>query len=360
MITEEKKKKAVPEEEAWNPVKAGENRSNGSSTTRTEVTGDTSGWNEPAEYDFKAPEKKEYKYNPDEGLWSMFGPKEPEYDAGREERLKRLARVNAFGDFVKHLGAFAGGGYAPVERRGENKPVLSAFQDLDRMREVYDAKQDQYNDKKLSLRMQDDANQRVRHERDYERDYNLAVKKYDTDYAQGEAVRKNKESAYWQGNLSQVNEQNGRTEQFQNKDLLLAELEGKKRTAGGGGTDESFTVYKQGVGDLKVSKDATIQIGTRIKDAMLRAGKISEKDAAGLMAALAGPGSRTTFQAMLDNMKYADVWEECKPFLGHGLELVKPEKPKSGPGSEAGSSGSGANNTERDVTDVSDFFEIDK
>lgn len=312
----------------WNRIQVGETRSTGSSTSGMKVNMDTTGWDKPADYAFKAPEHAPFKYNEADGIMGLFKPKEPEYDAAREERLKRIARVNAFGDFVKHLGAFAGGGYAPTEKRGENQAVLRAFNDVDRMREVYDARKQQYDDKVLGLNIQDHMDQRGRYDRKNDREDALAKEAHDRNFQLQEELRRMKADAYLKNNTTQTGTKNGSTSQYKNLDLLLAEMAGKKKA--GSGKDESFTAYKQGIGDIRVSKDATIQVGTRIKDAMLRAGRISEKDAAGLMAALAGASSRTTFQSMLDYLKYDDVWEECKQFIGHGMEIERPEKASGG------------------------------
>lgn len=121
----------------------------GHSVQRTDIDTDLNGaYFQPIEIGY-TPAK--FKYNPDDpdGLLAQFKKyaKKPEWDAEREKRLKAVARVNALGDLFKHLGAFAGGGYAPVEKRQENKNVLRAFAELDKMRDLYDNRMDRYNDK---------------------------------------------------------------------------------------------------------------------------------------------------------------------------------------------------------------------
>lgn len=323
----------------WNPVKTGENRTSGSSEARTVITGDTTGWDKPTEYDFKAPERERYKYNPDEGILSVFRPKEPEWDANREDRLNRLARVNAFGDFVKHLGSFSGGGYAPTEKRGENKGVLRAFAELDKMRDVYESRKDKYNDQLFGWQAQDYMDQRNRADREYDRKYADEKDKANRDWQTAEASRAKRENAYWEGNTIRRGTQSGKSEQFKNLDLLMAEMAAKRKA--GSGKNDDFNAYIKGVGDLTVSKSAQIQIGTRIKDAMLKAGRINEKDAAGLMAALAGAGSRNAFQSLLGYMRYPDVWDACKQFLGHGMDLTSKED--GGTPTDNNDSGNGGN-----------------
>lgn len=218
----------------WNRIQVGETRSTGSSTSGMKVNMDTTGWDKPADYAFKAPEHAPFKYNEADGIMGLFKPKEPEYDAAREERLKRIARVNAFGDFVKHLGAFAGGGYAPTEKRGENQAVLRAFNDVDRMREVYDARKQQYDDKVLGLNIQDHMDQRGRYDRKNDREDALAKEAHDRNFQLQEELRRMKADAYLKNNTTQTGTQTGSTSQYQNLDLLVADM-AAKRPAGGSG-----------------------------------------------------------------------------------------------------------------------------
>jgi hypothetical protein len=46
--------------------------------------------------------------------------KKPQEDTEDADRLRRVAKMQALGDLFKHLGNFAGQGYAPVERRQDN------------------------------------------------------------------------------------------------------------------------------------------------------------------------------------------------------------------------------------------------
>lgn len=218
----------------WNRIQVGETRSTGSSTSGMKVNMETGGWDKPSEYAFRASERAPFKWNEAEGIVGLFKPKEPEYDAAREERLKRIARVNAFGDFVKHLGAFAGGGYAPTEKRGENHAVLRAFNEVDRMREVYDARKQQYEDKLLGLKIQDHANRQNRYDRKNEREDALEKEVYDRNYQSGEELRRLKADAYLKNNTTQTGRQHGSTSQYKNLDLLVADM-AAKRPAGGSG-----------------------------------------------------------------------------------------------------------------------------
>lgn len=323
MVTEEIDKKQKGKVK-WNPIQTGQNLTNSTATTSTQVDIDTTGWETPTQYDFKAPGRPKFEYDKDAGILSLFKPKEPVYDQDREDRVKRVARLNAFGDFVKHLGAFAGGGYAPTEKRKENKNVMRAFAELDKMRDVYEAKKGKYDDQLLGLQAQDYVDQRNRTDKEYDRDLALRKDAYDKNYQAEENLRLNKMKAHIENNTKRTSRQNSETDQFKNLDLLLMEQEVKKKA--GAGKDENFYAYIKGVGDLKINKSAQIQVGTRIKDAMLNAGLINEKDAAGLMAALSGPNSRTAFQSLLGYLRYPDVYDACKQFFGHGIELLNPEK----------------------------------
>lgn len=61
----------------------------------------------------------------------------PQRAGADEERLVKLARVNAFGNFMKHLGAFAGHGYAPVEKAPGNAGLQKVFGELKEARAAY-------------------------------------------------------------------------------------------------------------------------------------------------------------------------------------------------------------------------------
>lgn len=98
----------------------------------------------------KKKEKKNFGIDPasPEGILSQMRQfsglsKEDE----RMKRLDRVAKVNAFGDLMKHLGAFAGGGYAPTQKRTENPGVLSALQKIDRIREQQHVRPERFGDR---------------------------------------------------------------------------------------------------------------------------------------------------------------------------------------------------------------------
>lgn len=125
----------------------GTRNSNSTSTQKTDINVDLNDEvYQPVGVDY-TPEKFKYDDQSEDGLLKQIGKyvKRPEFDKERAERLKRVARVNAFGDLMKHLGAFAGGGYAPTQKRQENQGVLRAFQELDKMRDLYDSRMDKYN-----------------------------------------------------------------------------------------------------------------------------------------------------------------------------------------------------------------------
>lgn len=90
-----------------------------------------------------------FSYNPDDadGFFAQMRKyaQKPEFDEERAKRIGRIAKVNALGDLMKHLGAFAGGGYAPTTKREENRNVLRAFQELDKMRDAYNSQLERYN-----------------------------------------------------------------------------------------------------------------------------------------------------------------------------------------------------------------------
>lgn len=349
MQEEEKKKK---EEElsssrkiGWNPVQTEATRTSGKSTTETTVAGDTSGWNEPAGFDFKAPEKPKFKYDPDAGILSAFRPEEPKPDTEGAEREKKLARVNAFGDFMKNLGAFAGTGYAPVEKRQENKSVLRAFNKLDEIRNIYDAKKEKYNDRMFAVKAQDYAGQKADAEQEYGRRYNEELARANRDYQIAENIRQGKQAAYWENGTKRTTTQNGESAQYKNLDLLNAELEAKR--ARGSGKNENFDFYVKGVGDIRATKDGQIQIGTRIASELLDLDVFDEKQATAILSALQQPGSssRLAFQSLFDHAaRIPKVMENLKEFYGHGMEIIRPE------------GGGGKSMSDEGKTDVSGLF----
>lgn len=231
-MREEKDKRTIPEPTRW--VHTGRNVQDSEATSRTKVNTDTDGWDKPVDYNFNAPVREESKFDLSKGFWNAIQPQKPAFDEERAERLKRLARVNAFGDFMKHLGAFAGSGYAPTEKRQENKNVLRAFAELDKMRELYDNRMDKYNSLKFNTDLQDLAYQRNRADQDYERKYRSEENAAMRDWQTRENIRKNKEQAYYTNNTKKINTQHGEVNQFKNADLLNAELEAKRSKGGSG------------------------------------------------------------------------------------------------------------------------------
>lgn len=126
-----------------------------------------------------SPEKFVYDPNSPNSLLKQMSDfaKKPEFDAERAKRLERVAKVNAFGDLMKHLGNLAGGGYAPTEKRQENKGVLRAFQELNKMRDLYDERLNRYNDKHENLLLADIQAQRQSYAADQAQKLQLAIDK---------------------------------------------------------------------------------------------------------------------------------------------------------------------------------------
>lgn len=312
----------------WVPIKVGENRTSGTTTTSTQITGDVTGWDKPTDFNFKAPVREKYVYDPNSGFMSALKPPEPERDVEREERMKKVARVNAFGDFVKHLGDFSGGGYAPTEKRTENQNVLRALHEVDKLQDLYAAQKEKHNDKLFGLRVQDYTSQEARSDREYDRKYNENLDQAKLRYQSDENMRQAKEKAYWEGNTKRTQEQNGKVEQYKNGDLLNLELMAKKKA--GSGKSEDFDFYKKGVGDIRVNKSGQIQIGTRIASLLISTGKADKESATAMLSALKQPGQsgRLAFQSLLDYAAADDtIYEGIKEFEGHGMEIIKPESP---------------------------------
>lgn len=155
----------------------GTRNSNSTSTQKTDIDVDLNDeMYQPVEIDY-TPEKFKYDDQSEDGLLKQIGKyiKRPEFDKERAERLKRVARVNAFGDLMKHLGAFAGGGYAPTQKRQENQGVLRAFQELDKMRDLYDSRMDKYNNAMAGYAVADRNEALNRYNSDESRKLQLAL-----------------------------------------------------------------------------------------------------------------------------------------------------------------------------------------
>lgn len=155
----------------------GTRNSNSTSTQKTDIDVDLNDeMYQPVEIDY-TPGKFKYDDQSEDGLLKQIGKyiKRPEFDKERAERLKRVARVNAFGDLMKHLGAFAGGGYAPTQKRQENQGVLRAFQELDKMRDLYDSRMDKYNNAMAGYAVADRNEALNRYNADESRNLQLAL-----------------------------------------------------------------------------------------------------------------------------------------------------------------------------------------
>lgn len=262
----------------WSPVQTGETRTNGSSTSRTSINGETDGWDKPTGYSFTAPaEKKDFKFNENEGILSVFKPDEPVYNEDRDERLRRVARVNALGDFMKHLGSFAGAGYAPVERRQENKGVLRAFAQLDKMRDLHDARKEKYDDKVFGLKAQEYAYQRGQHDVDYDREYRRAEKDADLKFQSDERIRASKEKAYWESKTTRTNTQSSTSKKYGNGDLLNAELEARRKRGAGSEKSGGF-VYRATDGEFSLDADRLTQFYSTLEKNRDEIKKMSDAD----------------------------------------------------------------------------------
>lgn len=183
MLQEEDKKKKIddfvsikPGEDQW--IQNSKVGSYGGSERSTEIKLDDSDYEllKPTPVNY-TPEKFVYDPNNPDGLLKQMSDfaKKPEFDAERAKRLERVAKLNAFGDLVKHLGNFAGRGYAPVEKRQENKNVLRAFQELDKMRGLYDERMDRYNNKREGWLLADMQAQKQAHAADQAHKLQLAT-----------------------------------------------------------------------------------------------------------------------------------------------------------------------------------------
>lgn len=217
--------------------------------------------------EFVPPVRKKFEYDSQNGLATLFKPKEPKWDANREEHLQKVAKLNAFTDFLKHLGAFAGGGYAPVEKRQENQNVLRAFAELDKLRDTYKSDVDKYNNQVFNLNLRDYANQMDRADREYNREYEAGLRNWDAQqrgaqWKKEKEFRENerKEAQKFTREENQKN-RNDRKEALQgrlNNELKKAELKSQNK--------EPFLTISTPNGKVGLTRSDAIAIGNRIEE----------------------------------------------------------------------------------------------
>ena len=207
------------------------------------------------------PEK--FSYNPDDsdGFFAQMRKyaQKPEFDEERARRIEKVAKVNALGDLMKHLGAFAGGGYAPTTKREENRNVLRAFQELDKMRNLYDERLNRYNDKmeQYAVAGRNEALQRYNAEES--RKLNLAIDKANREQR---ALDRKADIALKKG-TTQISEsdseQNGSRSGWQNSPKNMLDKAG-----GGGSKNGSINLYA-GPGDVIPISKSSLEDRTNLK-----------------------------------------------------------------------------------------------
>lgn len=262
MAEEKDKKKIIPMTSQWVQdarVTSGGTSSQSGHTVnkqRTEIDIDPD-----ADY-FKSvgvdytPEK--FSYNPDDsdGFFAQMRKyaQKPEFDEERARRIEKVAKVNALGDLMKHLGAFAGGGYAPTTKRGENRNVLRAFQELDKMRNLYDERLNRYNDKmeQYAVAGRNEALQRYNAEES--RKLNLAIDKANREQR---ALDRKADIALKKG-TTQISEsdskQNGSRSGWQNSSKNMLDKAG-----GGSSKNDKIFTYRDTDGVFNLDKSRLTQ-----------------------------------------------------------------------------------------------------
>lgn len=223
--------------------------------------------NEDAFDEFVPPVRKEDKYDPQNGLAALFKPQEPKWDANREEHLQKVAKLSAFTDFLKHLGAFAGAGYAPVEKRQENQNVFRAFAELNKLRDTYKSDMDRYKDQVFNLNLRDYANQMDRADREYNREYDTAFRNWNAkqkiaQWDREKEFRKEErgENQKFTREENQKN-RNDRKEALQDRlrnELKKAELKSQNK--------ESFLTVSTHDGKVILTRSDAIAIGNRVSE----------------------------------------------------------------------------------------------
>jgi hypothetical protein len=114
-------------------------------------------------------EGKQYKYESGADFLSILKEFEPVEDEETKKRLKKLGLMQAAGDLAKHLGAFAGMGYAPVEKRQDNKRLYETLEKFDYEDKDFNRRMQAYREKAAGLKLSDMQQQRSLYEADLDR-----------------------------------------------------------------------------------------------------------------------------------------------------------------------------------------------
>ena len=96
-----------------------------------------------------------FVYDESKGPLSFLTPPTPKRRLSDEDMHKRTAKAHAMNDFFQALGSFAGGGYAPVERKKSNHAILTSLAEADRLKREYYDKKEAYDVNKFNLGMKD-------------------------------------------------------------------------------------------------------------------------------------------------------------------------------------------------------------
>lgn len=278
-MTEEEKKKNIPWADKLrdNLSKEAKNAENvlvpgslsqqaSSSTHRTDInlTPEEEKNFEAVEVDYK-PEPFKYNPNSTDNLLAQISKyyKPPVPDEEREKRLQSIARVNAFGDLMKHLGALAGGGYAPTERRQENKNVLRVFQELDKMRDLYNQEKGRYDDTMARYAIADRNEALQRHNAEQARKIQLDI---DAANREERARGKRAEVALKRGTTTTA-ENVGKNMIYKNMvDGLLGGKNGASGRKGGSSSDDKVDfVYRDTDGVFNFDKSRLVQFYSNLE-----------------------------------------------------------------------------------------------
>jgi hypothetical protein len=107
------------------------------------------------EYGISSPYTRQ-PYKEDSFIMNLIGQLKPEDNKDNQDRLRRMAKVQALGDLFKHIGTFAGGrGYAPVERRQDNNRLYQILGMAEEDRKQQEAKEDRYRNAEVSYLLND-------------------------------------------------------------------------------------------------------------------------------------------------------------------------------------------------------------
>ena len=221
---------------------------------------------EESNLSFIPPGRKEVEYNPQNGLTALFKPEEPKWDASREEHLQKVAKLNAFTDFLKHLGAFTGAGYAPVEKRQENQNVLRAFAELNKLRDTYKADKDRYNDLVFNLNLKDYANQMDQADRKYNREYDASLRNWNARQRMAQWKREKEFRENERKEAQKFTREENEKNRTDRKMVLQGKLENElKKAELKSQNKEPFLTVSTPDGKVSLTRSDAIAIGNRIE-----------------------------------------------------------------------------------------------